>query len=977
MYKRFGVVSVRLIQILMVCPIFILNIFSSPQAFTVSNPLSLLRSVQDSSLRILNISNINTVGKYAKQEITFDVTTSASNPQLPYDNDPPTGITNIDGISVDGVFTSPTGKVWSQPAFYYQIFDDQFKDGEDWYYPTDQAVWKIRFSPDEVGTWQFYIKAQDKTGTAQSGSHYFTVTPSESHGFIRVSQTDPRYFEYSDGTYFPALGMSSGYNEIQWTSPRLSQEYFQKEGSNGIQVLRVWLSTWSIFGSSWNPWYSIRNNYDGYIPRAGLITNGTTNTPISQLRLVYEDKNANYFDSCRVIGAFQAPSAVKQDTLYHIRIKYKAQGISGPRDPAYAGYGLVAKLQNPYDGNWHTQCYNGGDPENGVKVTGYGTNSLEWTYLEGEWYSEDSNTLPLFYLALENVNNLTDTVNGQPWNWHPEVDIDTVFIGEDLGNESYGPNIVTKPSMDHLSYYMERNAYAFDKALELANQNNVYLKLVVMEKNEQIENEIGYDGNVAQFDNNNFYGDYRTMTPVRWYQQAWWRYLQARWGYSPNIFAFEAVNEAAPGNTNHYGQVDEMGKYLHCSVFGITVPPYDGQKCLLSHPNAHMVSTSFWSGFEKDLFANENYQNIDYADIHQYIARDTDLEHFQDTALATYDLGLAYGAFESGSGKPIIRGETGLIDFAANTDSATDVSADTQGIWLHNLIWGGINPTGLIENYWYAQDHIYNTVDLRPLYKSYYMFIKDLPLNNGNYVDASADVSNPRLRVWGQKDLTNQRIHLWISNIDHIWTNKRTPLPVSGVITISGLSPNRPLTVEWWNTYTGEVKNTEIISTNAKGELSLTVSNLTTDIAVRIGRQNQAPTSLVLSSNSFSKYTNVGTTIGTLSTTDPDTDESFRYSFCGGSDDSFFSIEGDSLKTAAIYSIDEQNSYSICIQTTDAYKASITKTFMLLIEEGDITPSPLENNNPTPEPDPTGDFDHGFWHVVSEFFKNLVNKFFR
>ena len=917
MYKKFDVVIVHFIQSVIICSIFILNISSLPQTFTIStnsnqnlrnivtthgedtgvstfekgnlfyiqNPVTFQSSVQDSSLRILNISNINTVGMYEKQEITFDITTSASNLQLPYDSDPPTGITNIDGISVDGIFTSPTGKVWSQPGFYYQIFEDQVKDGEDWYYPTDQAVWKIRFSPDEVGTWQYYIKAQDKTGSTQSDSHYFTVTPSESHGFIQVSKTDPRYFEYSDGTYFPALGMNSGYNEIQWTSPSFSQEYFQKTGSNGIQVVRMWLSTWSIFGSSWNPWYSIRNDYDGYIPRAGLVTNGATNTPISQLRLVYEDGNANYFDACRFIGGFQAAPAVKQNTLYYIKIRYKAQGISGPRNPAPSG--LVAKLQNPYDGNWHAHCYNGGDPENGVKVTDYGTDSLEWTYLEGEWYSGDSNSLPLFYLALENANNLTDKVNGQPWNWHPEVDIDAVFIGEDLGNGNYGPNIVTKPSMEHLSYYMERNAYAFDKVLELANQNDVYLKLVVMEKDEQVENEIGYDGNATQFDNNNFYGDYRTMTAVRWYQQAWWRYLQARWGYSPNIFAFEAVNEAAPGNTNHYGQVDEMAKYLHCGVFGTTVPPYDGEKCLLSHPNAHMVSTSFWYGFEKDLFANHNYQNIDYADIHQYIARDTDLAHFQDTALATYDLGLAYGAFEAGSGKPIIRGEMGLIDFAANTDSFTNVSADTQGIWLHNLIWGGINPTGLIENYWYAQEHIYNTVDLRPLYKNYYLFIKDIPLNNGNYVDASADVSNPKLRVWGQKDLTNQRVHLWISNIDHIWTNKRTPLPASGVITISGLSPNLSLDVEWWNTYMGEVKNTEIISTNSKGELLLAVSNLTTDVAVRIGQQNQGP------------------------------------------------------------------------------------------EEGGATLPSLENNDPTLESDPTSDFDRGFWDVVSEFFKNLVNKFFR
>ena len=785
-------------------------------------------------LTISNVTGMGTVAKYDKQEITFNVTTSATNPQLPFDALPPVGINGNAGINVDGVFTSPTGKAWVQPGFHYRIFDDQIKGGTEWFYPTTQAVWKVRFSPDETGTWQYWIKAQDKTGSAQTISYTFTVTDSKKHGFIRASQTDPRYFEYSDGTYFPALGMNSAYNEIQWTNPNSNLDFFQKAGGNGIQVVRMWLSQWSIFGSSWNPWYSIRNDYDGYLPRAGLVTNSAATVPMSQMRLVYADNNSYWFDACRFIGGFQAAPAVKANTNYHIKIRYKAQGISGPRNAAYPGYGLVAKVQNPSDGNWHVNCYNGGEPLNGIKVTGYGHDSSDWIDLEGDWYSGNTNFLPIFYLALENANNLTATVNGQPWNWHPEVDIDTVFIGENLGNSNYGPNIVTKPSMEHLSYYMERNAYAFDKVLELAGQNNVYLKLVVMERNEQIENELGFDGATASFDNNNFYGNYRTVTAVRWYQQAWWRYLQARWGYSPNIFAFEAVNEAAPGYTNHYGQVDEMGKYLHCRVFGVSVPPYDGEMCSIEHPNAHMVSTSFWYGFERDLFASSKYPNVDYADIHQYIPKDTDLTHYQDTALSTYDLGLAYGALESGSGKPIIRGETGLIDFESNTDSMSDVSADTQGVWLHNLIWGGINPAGLIENYWYAKDQIYKTVDLRSQYRNYYLFIRDIPLNNGHYSDVLAVTSNPKLRAWGQKDLVNHRAHLWIASTDHVWTNTNPITPITGTVTINGFPANTLLTVEWWNTYAGQVTATESIATNSNGELVLAISNLTTDVAVRI-----------------------------------------------------------------------------------------------------------------------------------------------
>jgi len=808
------------------------------------------------------ISASGSVAKFDKQEITFNISTSASNPQLPYDTSAPAGINGTEGVSVDSVFTSPSGKTWVQPGFYYQIFDDQVKDGGAWFYPTSQAVWKVRFSPDEVGTWQYYIKAQDKTGITNSGLQSFTVTPSANHGFIKASKSDPRYFEYSDGTYFPALGMNSAWNEIGWTNPSDNQVYFQKMGGNGIQVIRMWLSQWSIFGSTWNPWYGIRNDYDGYIPRAGLYTNDLTTSPMSTLRMVYMDNNSgDWFDACRFIGGFQAPPAVKQNTKYHIKIRYKAQGISGPRDPAFPGFGLVAKVQNPYDGNWHTQCYNGGDPQNGVKVTGYGKDSADWTYLEGEWNSGTRNTLPIFYLAMENMNSLGATANGQPWNKPPQADIDTVFIGEDLGSGNYGPNIVTKPSMEQLTYYMERNAYALDKVLDLAKQNGVYLKLVVMEKNDIIQMEVSYDGKRVQSDNNNFYGNYRTMTAVRWYQQAWWRYLQARWGYSPNVFAFEAVNEAEPGNANHHAQVDEMGKFLHCGVFGVSLPATDGQKCNLSHPDAHMVSTSLWAGFDSGLFANSQYPNVDYADIHQYIAKDTDLTHFQDTALSTYDLGAVYGALASGSKKPIIRGETGLINQAANTDSMADLSADKQGIWLHNLIWGGINPSGLIENYWYAQAHIYNTVDLRYQFKNYYTFIKDIHLNNGKYVDVAAAVSNPKIRAWGQKDLTNQRAHLWIANTDHVWTNTGSIAPVNGTVTIAGLSANTPFNVEWWDTYTGGVTSTQVISTNSNGQLILTVSNLSTDIAVKIVSQIPYVNSIKLANSNPSSASSVDFTV--------------------------------------------------------------------------------------------------------------------
>ena len=52
---------------------------------------------------------------------------------------------------------------------------------------------------------------------------------------------------------------------------------------------------------------------------------------------------------------------------------------------------------------------------------------------------------------------------------------DRVWIEEDYGNGQFGPNILPKPWMAHHLYGEQRNSYAFDKVLALAEENGVYL----------------------------------------------------------------------------------------------------------------------------------------------------------------------------------------------------------------------------------------------------------------------------------------------------------------------------------------------------------------------------------------------------------------------------------------------------------------------------------------------------------------------
>ena len=188
------------------------------------------------------------IPRYEKLELTFQLQTVAQNLQFPYDPAPPPGLEPGLGVSVDAQFSPDNWQtVFIQPAFYYQDFESETKRGGPWLYPTANFSWKVRFTPNQPGDWQFKLVAQDASGKSESDTFTFTVTPSEHKGFIKVSQNDPRYFEYEDGSYFPALG----YN---FELPA-SEETFQTMADNGLQLIRTWLpSQFSIFGSAWSPW---------------------------------------------------------------------------------------------------------------------------------------------------------------------------------------------------------------------------------------------------------------------------------------------------------------------------------------------------------------------------------------------------------------------------------------------------------------------------------------------------------------------------------------------------------------------------------------------------------------------------------------------------------------------------------------------------------------------------------------------------
>jgi hypothetical protein len=819
-------------MILGLLPCFVIGSLASPTIDTITAPQS--------------------VAKFEKYEITFNIANSvASNPQWPYDASTPAGVAAAQGISVDAEFSPDNWiTVYSQPAFYYQPYICQAKNGRDWIYPEGQPVWMVRFAPNTQGLWRFRLKARDASGETISSARAFTVTSSDSHGFVRVSPTDARYFQFDDGTYFPALGYNMNWNHIDWNDPvTANQANFTAMGQNGIQLIRIWLSEWSLYGSSWNPWRWIGDSAD-YINETGEEAYADHDVSVH----LYNNYNPGISSG----HWLSPPIAVKPKTAYRIRVRVKTQ-CTGPRI-AGQPYGFVAKVTA--EGNswlWGDGVPHFNDPGVANTVTDYLPSSSDWTIVSGIWTTPNIDYLTSFYLTLTNCSDPS-------WAY-----IDHVWMEEVInsgGTIQYGPNIIIKPGMNHHQYMDQRTSFAFDKVVELAHENGVYLKPVVMEWQDWIASSFDANGNyVSTPSSANFFGN-RSVTKIRWFQQTYWRYLQARYGYSPNIFCWEMVNEGDPWYSGHWMMADEFAKYMKGRVFGVALAAVDGVKCAYRHPNGHLVSTSMWHSYPKaDFWESPSYPNMDFADLHLYafmnrknlnriqingdvsMVAQTD-PGFYDTALYTQELSQVIQSFHPTM--PVIRGETGLVENGDANSLTSQLDDDIwgaganqgEGLWLHNYIWGHINPGGLIESYWYENysgRHICGNKDQRGHFKTYFNFIRNIPLGNGHYQDASASYSTPGMRAWGQKDLTLYCAHLWIQNTNHTWYNltHQIPIPaISGTVNITGFIGGNRYTVQWWNPYemdaTRQVLRTETLAAANNGSIQLIVNNLTSDLAVQI-----------------------------------------------------------------------------------------------------------------------------------------------
>ena len=532
-----------------------------------------------SSLTITHVeANATSVGLYEKFELTFEIGgTVASNLDWPYDPSPPPGIPAGTGITVEGFFSNDD---WAttvvQPAFLYQNYVRSQHSGQEHLYPQGDPVWKIRFAPQNVGTWRYHIRATDGSGTTvypAGGDLSFTVTPSDNHGFVRVSPTDARYFEFDDGTPFVGVGHADGFSGHNLTYE--ADEKFATYAAHRANFFRIWMSGSSIAGSAWIPWSSHHLDYDGNVPPTSLSADEAYGDGDFSMKL--------WNDNPCMFQGFLGRIPVLPERTYRLRVRAKTVNVTGPQQSG-TPYGFVIKL-----GDWlGTACT---QPDALPPLTPYVTGNTDWQVVEGTFATRAGQYfLDNLYLILENATG------GAAY-------VDEVTLQEGLGDGSHGQNVIRKPRMNFHTYFDPMRAWDWDYVLDRAAERSIYLKIVVLEKNDWIYSHIGADGLFDPEDHDsNFYA--AQDTKVRWLHKTWWRYLTARWGYSTAVHSWELLNEGDPFNGHHYEQANAFARYIH-----------------ETDPHRHLTTTSLWHSFPVyEFWGNPAFPDLDYADLHAYVS---------------------------------------------------------------------------------------------------------------------------------------------------------------------------------------------------------------------------------------------------------------------------------------------------------------------------------------------------------------------
>lgn len=364
-----------------------------------------------------------------------------------------------------------------------------------------------------------------------------------------------------------------------------------------------------------------------------------------------------------------------------------------------------------------------------------------------------------------------------------------------------------------LDNYRLDTAWQFDKILQFAEQNRIYIMLCIdnfhdfsyWDKEKFIPYYRSNGGPCTSAE------DFFTNTVAMEHYKRKLRYIVSRWGAYVNLFAYELFNEIDLTFGRRSGSLvewtKEMARYL---------------KSLDPH---HMVTISH--GTEGAWDALWELDEIDFVPAHIYVPRAflaTKPEEI-DEAVLVLRRGQEYAKY----GKPYFISEFG---YGGEEDYLPLHEDDKKGTALHNALWASSlsGSAGTPMNWWWD-----SYLEPLGLLKHYSAFSRFFAQTDTTGWGTARDPGTGRYRVVALKSSTE--VLLWIQCRGNGWYLRyiRGTLPVKltgGRIILRGLQ-NGYYVMEWWDTYTGRRIEEATVNVTDRS-LTLSIPTGYTDIACRV-----------------------------------------------------------------------------------------------------------------------------------------------
>jgi len=203
----------------------------------------------------------NTVSTYETLEVTFNLSTTFSNPYNP------------DEIDIKGIFSRDGYASQTCYGFWYQPYSiSSGVNNDESYTVTGSPRWMIRYTPGRAGNINLLIEVTSQYGNTSSEKRTINIQPGNRQGFIRLHPDNKRFFQFDNGDiYYPRGHDLSG--SSFGTHPTLdgvtaARFYYPRLSANRINWARFWLTNvyknaieWTGTGYSGPGSYSLAKAY--------------------------------------------------------------------------------------------------------------------------------------------------------------------------------------------------------------------------------------------------------------------------------------------------------------------------------------------------------------------------------------------------------------------------------------------------------------------------------------------------------------------------------------------------------------------------------------------------------------------------------------------------------------------------------------------------------------------------------------------